>query len=43
MNVYKSSDDVWSVLVVTPDKIPAVLEGITSRSLKDPRFSDLKL
>jgi crotonobetainyl-CoA:carnitine CoA-transferase CaiB-like acyl-CoA transferase len=43
MNVYKSSDDVWFVLVVTPDKIPAVLEGIgRSDLLKDPRFSDPK-
>jgi formyl-CoA transferase len=43
MNVYKSSDDVWFVLVVTPDKIPAVLEGIGRPDLlKDPRFSDPK-
>src|SRR2546428_9472591 len=43
MNVYKSSDDVWFVLVVTPDKIPAVLEGIGRADLlKDPRFSDQK-
>src|SRR6267378_353057 len=43
MNVYKSSDDIWFVLVVTPDKIPAVLEGIgRSDLLKDPRFSDPK-
>src|SRR6266849_1731395 len=43
MNVYKSSDDVWFVLVVTPDKIPAVLGGIgRSDLLKDPRFSDPK-
>src|SRR5437867_10592165 len=42
-NVYKSSDDVWFVLVVTPDKIPAVLEGIGRADLlKDPRFSDPK-
>jgi crotonobetainyl-CoA:carnitine CoA-transferase CaiB-like acyl-CoA transferase len=43
MNVYKSSDDIWFVLVVTPDKIPAVLEGIGRADLlKDPRFSDPK-
>src|SRR5258705_1804430 len=43
MNVYKSSDAVWFVLVVTPDKIPAVLEGIGHPDLlKDPRFSDPK-
>jgi crotonobetainyl-CoA:carnitine CoA-transferase CaiB-like acyl-CoA transferase len=43
MNVYKSSDDVWFVLVVTPDKIPGVLEGIGRPDLlKDPRFSDPK-
>ena len=42
-NVYKSSDDGWFVLVVTPDKIPAVLEGIGRADLlKDPRFSDPK-
>src|SRR5881227_158395 len=27
MNVYKSSDDVWFVLVTTPDKIPAFATG----------------
>jgi formyl-CoA transferase len=43
MNVYKSSDDVWFVLVVTPDKVPAVLESIGRPDLlKDPRFSDPK-
>jgi crotonobetainyl-CoA:carnitine CoA-transferase CaiB-like acyl-CoA transferase len=43
MNVYKSSDDVWFVLVVTPDKIPAVLASIGHPDLlKDPRFSDPK-
>jgi crotonobetainyl-CoA:carnitine CoA-transferase CaiB-like acyl-CoA transferase len=43
MNVYKSSDDVWFVLVVTPDKIPAVLEAIGRPDLlKDTRFSDPK-
>jgi crotonobetainyl-CoA:carnitine CoA-transferase CaiB-like acyl-CoA transferase len=41
MNVYKSSDDVWFVLVVTPDKIPAIAAGIGRADLlKDPRFAD---
>jgi crotonobetainyl-CoA:carnitine CoA-transferase CaiB-like acyl-CoA transferase len=41
MNVYKSSDGVWFVVVVTPDKIPAVATGIGRTDLlKDPRFSD---
>jgi crotonobetainyl-CoA:carnitine CoA-transferase CaiB-like acyl-CoA transferase len=41
MNVYKSSDDVWFVIVVTPDKIPAVATGIGRADLlKDPRFAD---
>src|SRR6266403_4327681 len=41
MNVYKSSDAVWFVLVVTPDKIPAVATGIGRADLlKDPRFAD---
>jgi formyl-CoA transferase len=41
MNVYKSSDDIWFVIVVTPDKIPAVATGIGRADLlKDPRFAD---
>src|SRR5260221_3242943 len=41
MNLYKSSDDVWFLLVVTPDKIPAVVKGIgLAEVAKDPRFSD---
>jgi crotonobetainyl-CoA:carnitine CoA-transferase CaiB-like acyl-CoA transferase len=41
MNLYKSADDVWFLLVVTPDKIPAVLKGMGLADLdKDPRFSD---
>jgi len=40
-NVYKSSDDIWFMLVVTPDKLPAVAEGIgRSDLLRDPRFAD---
>src|SRR5262249_55620026 len=41
MNIYKSSDDVWFLLVVSPDKVPAVAEGIGRTDLlKDPRFVD---
>jgi formyl-CoA transferase len=41
MNIYKSSDDIWFLLVVTPDKIPAVAEGIGRTDLmRDPRFAD---
>jgi crotonobetainyl-CoA:carnitine CoA-transferase CaiB-like acyl-CoA transferase len=41
MNVYKSSDDIWFLVVVTPDKLPAVAEGIgRSDLLRDPRFAD---
>ena len=43
MNVYKSSDGVWFVLVATPDKIPALATGIGRADLlKDPRFADPK-
>jgi crotonobetainyl-CoA:carnitine CoA-transferase CaiB-like acyl-CoA transferase len=41
MNLYKSSDGIWFLLVVTPDKIPAVAAGIGRADLlKDPRFAD---
>src|SRR5262245_60330423 len=41
MNIYKSSDNVWFLLVVSPDKIPALAEGIGRTDLlKDPRFVD---
>src|SRR5262249_9272695 len=41
MNIYKSSDDIWFLLVVSPDKIPALAEGIGRTDLlKDPRFVD---
>jgi formyl-CoA transferase len=41
MNIYKSSDDIWFLLVVSPDKIPAVAEGIGRADLmRDPRFAD---
>jgi crotonobetainyl-CoA:carnitine CoA-transferase CaiB-like acyl-CoA transferase len=40
-NVYKSSDAIWFVLALTPDKIPAFLAAIGhSDLLKDPRFAD---
>src|ERR1700723_1066118 len=41
LNVYRSSDGTWFVLVVTPDKIPAVLKAMGREDiLTDPRFSD---
>lgn len=41
MNVYRSSDGTWFLLVVTPDKITAVLNVIGRQDLlSDPRFSD---
>ena len=41
LNVYKSSDGTWFVLIVTPDKIKAVVEAIGRPDLlADPRFSD---
>jgi crotonobetainyl-CoA:carnitine CoA-transferase CaiB-like acyl-CoA transferase len=41
LNTYRSSDGTWFVLVVTPDKVPAVLKGIGREDiLTDPRFSD---
>ena len=41
MNLYKSSDNIWFLLVVSPDKIPAVMEGIGRPDLlRDPRFAD---
>ena len=41
MNVYKSSDNIWFVIVATPDKIPALAAGIGRADLlKDPRFAD---
>ena len=39
--MYKSSDNIWFVLVATPDKIPALAAGIGRADLlKDPRFAD---
>jgi crotonobetainyl-CoA:carnitine CoA-transferase CaiB-like acyl-CoA transferase len=41
LNTYRSSDGTWFVLVVTPDKVPAVLKAIGREDiLADPRFSD---
>ena len=41
MNVYRSADNAWFVLIVTPDKVAAVAEAIGRRDLlTDPRFSD---
>ena len=41
MNVYRASDDVWFVLIVTPDKLAAVAKAIGRTDLlSDPQFSD---
>jgi formyl-CoA transferase len=41
MNLYKSSDGIWFLLVVTPDKIPSLAAGIgRSDLLKDARFAE---
>src|ERR1700743_2784329 len=41
MNVYRTSDDTWFVLIITPDKAAAVAKAIgRSDLLTDPRFSD---
>src|ERR1700744_1648271 len=40
-NVYRSSDGTWFVLVVTPDKVSAVLTALGREDiLTDPRFSN---
>jgi crotonobetainyl-CoA:carnitine CoA-transferase CaiB-like acyl-CoA transferase len=40
MNVYRSADDTWFVLLVTPDKLVALAKAIGRTDLlKDPRFS----
>jgi crotonobetainyl-CoA:carnitine CoA-transferase CaiB-like acyl-CoA transferase len=40
MNVYRSADDTWFVLLVTPDKLAAVAHAIGRTDLlTDPRFS----
>jgi formyl-CoA transferase len=41
VNVYRTSDDKWFVLVVTPDKLAALAKGIGRADLlSDARFSD---
>src|ERR1700742_4764888 len=41
MNVYRSADDTWFVLLVTPDKLQPVAKAIGRPDLlTDPRFSD---
>lgn len=41
MNVYKSADDNWFLLLVTPDKVAALANAIGRPDLlTDPRFSD---
>ncbi len=40
-NVYRSSDDNWFLIVLTPDKWPALTTGIGRPDLlSDPRFAD---
>jgi formyl-CoA transferase len=41
MNVYRAADDVWFVLIVTPDKLEAVAKALGRADiLTDPRFAD---
>jgi crotonobetainyl-CoA:carnitine CoA-transferase CaiB-like acyl-CoA transferase len=41
LNVYRSVDDTWFVLIVTPDKVAAVARAIGREDLlTDPRFSE---
>ena len=41
MNVYRTKDDVWFVLIITSDKVAAVTKAIGRTDLlTDPRFSD---
>jgi crotonobetainyl-CoA:carnitine CoA-transferase CaiB-like acyl-CoA transferase len=41
LNVYRSADSIWFVLIVTPDKLEAVARAIGRADLlTDPRFSD---
>jgi crotonobetainyl-CoA:carnitine CoA-transferase CaiB-like acyl-CoA transferase len=41
INVYQASDDSWFVLVLTPDKWPALANGVGRPDLlTDPRFAD---
>ena len=41
INVYRTSDGTWFVLIVTPDKLAAVAKAIGRADLlSDPRFTD---
>lgn len=41
MNVYRAKDGIWFVLIITADKLEAVVEAIGRPDLlTDPRFSD---
>src|SRR3954451_17042036 len=41
LNVYRASDGAWFVLIVTPEKLAAVVKAIGRADLlTDPRFSD---
>jgi len=41
MNVYRTADNMWFVLLVTPDKVALVAEALGRKDLlTDPRFSD---
>jgi crotonobetainyl-CoA:carnitine CoA-transferase CaiB-like acyl-CoA transferase len=41
LNLYRTADDVWFVLIVTPDRLEAVAKAIGRADLlTDPRFSD---
>jgi formyl-CoA transferase len=40
-NVYRASDDIWFLIVVTPDRWPALAKGIGRADLlSDDRFAD---
>jgi crotonobetainyl-CoA:carnitine CoA-transferase CaiB-like acyl-CoA transferase len=41
LNVYRASDDIWFLVVLTPDKWPVLVKAIDRPDLlTDPRFSD---
>jgi crotonobetainyl-CoA:carnitine CoA-transferase CaiB-like acyl-CoA transferase len=41
LNVYRASDDTWFLIVLTPDKWPALVKAIGRPDLlTDPRFAD---
>jgi len=41
LNVYRAADDIWFLIVVTPDKWPAFANGIGRQDLlSDARFAD---